>query len=155
KPSTGPTVLDAAMTQSGPGSEHTDDEDEARDSTSASDLDQERRTSMAAERTWRRGGAPRWVPPPARSQWDGSPQTARRRPVALHPARLRLRVARGRTLDRRRTAPARPGACASNRRSRTLELPDRRAVHCRRRRSRLADPRTRDCTELSRGEASV
>jgi uncharacterized membrane protein YidH (DUF202 family) len=41
------------MTQPQPGSEYNDDEDEAPPvPTSASDLDQERRTSMAAERTW-------------------------------------------------------------------------------------------------------
>ena len=41
------------MTQPRPGSEHIDDEDEAPlVPTSPSDLDQERRTSMAAERTW-------------------------------------------------------------------------------------------------------
>jgi putative membrane protein len=41
------------MTQSRPGSKLTDDGDEAsRVPTSPSDLDQERRTSMAAERTW-------------------------------------------------------------------------------------------------------
>ena len=52
-PSTGLTVLDAAMTQAQPGSEHTDAVDEAPPvPTSPSDLDQERRTSMAAERTW-------------------------------------------------------------------------------------------------------
>jgi uncharacterized membrane protein YidH (DUF202 family) len=46
--SAGLTVLDAGMTQ--PGSEQTDSADEAE--TSPSDLDQVRRTSMAAERTW-------------------------------------------------------------------------------------------------------
>ena len=42
------------MTQPEEGSEHTDaaDDDPAPVSTSPSDLDQERRTSMAAERTW-------------------------------------------------------------------------------------------------------
>jgi putative membrane protein len=41
------------MTPPTPGLEHTDDEEQAaRGSTSPSDLDQERRTSMAAERTW-------------------------------------------------------------------------------------------------------
>ena len=53
--STGRTVLDAAMAQQPPppGSEHTDAADEPRPVlTSPSDLDQERRTSMAAERTW-------------------------------------------------------------------------------------------------------
>jgi uncharacterized membrane protein YidH (DUF202 family) len=41
------------MTQSQPGSGHTDAADEAPLApTSPSDLDQERRTSMAAERTW-------------------------------------------------------------------------------------------------------
>src|SRR5262249_48711463 len=55
RPSTGRTVLDAAMAQSQPppSVEHTDAVDEApRVPTSPSDLDQERRTSMAAERTW-------------------------------------------------------------------------------------------------------
>src|SRR6187401_3444869 len=42
-----------AMTEPPPGSEHTDDGGEApRVTASPSDLDQERRTSMAAERTW-------------------------------------------------------------------------------------------------------
>jgi hypothetical protein len=46
-------LLDAAMTQPQPGSEQTDSADEAPPvQTSPSDLDQERRTSMAAERTW-------------------------------------------------------------------------------------------------------
>ena len=46
-------MLDAAMTQPQPGSGRTDATDEAsQDSTSPSDLDQVRRTSMAAERTW-------------------------------------------------------------------------------------------------------
>ena len=50
---TGPTVLDAAMTKAQPGSEHTQAADEAPlVPTSPSDLDQARRTSMAAERTW-------------------------------------------------------------------------------------------------------
>ena len=41
------------MTERRPGSEHTDAADEARAvATSLSELDQERRTSMAAERTW-------------------------------------------------------------------------------------------------------
>src|SRR6478609_1595547 len=41
------------MTQPQPGSEHTDAADEAPPvPMSPSDLDQERRTSMAAERTW-------------------------------------------------------------------------------------------------------
>jgi len=41
------------MTQPRSDSEHADDEEEARPvPTSPSDLDQERRTSMAAERTW-------------------------------------------------------------------------------------------------------
>jgi uncharacterized membrane protein YidH (DUF202 family) len=41
------------MTQPQPGSEHTEYEDAApRIPTTPSDLDQERRTSMAAERTW-------------------------------------------------------------------------------------------------------
>jgi putative membrane protein len=41
------------MTQAQPGSEHTDAADEPPPvPTSPSDLDQERRTSMAAERTW-------------------------------------------------------------------------------------------------------
>jgi uncharacterized membrane protein YidH (DUF202 family) len=54
-PSTGQTVLDAAMAQPQPlrGSEHTDAADEAPPvPTSPSDLDQTRRTSMAVERTW-------------------------------------------------------------------------------------------------------
>src|SRR6478736_667946 len=52
-PSNRLTVLDAAMTQAQPGSEHTDAPDEAPPvPTAPSDLDQERRTSMAAERTW-------------------------------------------------------------------------------------------------------
>ncbi len=54
--STGRTVLDAAMAQQPPlpaGSEHIDTAGEPRPAlTSPSDLDQERRTSMAAERTW-------------------------------------------------------------------------------------------------------
>ena len=48
-------MLDAAMAepQPPPGSEHTDAADQAASvPTSASDLDQARRTSMAAERTW-------------------------------------------------------------------------------------------------------
>ena len=46
-------MLDATMTRAQPGSEHTDAADEAPPvPTSPSDLDQERRTSMAAERTW-------------------------------------------------------------------------------------------------------
>jgi putative membrane protein len=41
------------MTQPPPGSEHADEEDDAPlVSTAPSELDQERRTSMAAERTW-------------------------------------------------------------------------------------------------------
>jgi uncharacterized membrane protein YidH (DUF202 family) len=51
----GRTVLDAAMalSQPPPGSEHMDGADEAPPvPTSPSDLDQARRTSMAAERTW-------------------------------------------------------------------------------------------------------
>jgi putative membrane protein len=41
------------MTQRQPGSDHVDDEDDPpRAPTTPSDLDQERRTSMAAERTW-------------------------------------------------------------------------------------------------------
>ena len=39
---------------------------------SAAELDQERRTSMAAERTWPRGGARLWAPPQGRSPWAGS-----------------------------------------------------------------------------------
>src|SRR4029079_9880607 len=49
----GLTVLDATMTQAQPGSEHTDATDAPPSvPTSPSDLDQARRTSMAAERTW-------------------------------------------------------------------------------------------------------
>jgi Predicted membrane protein len=44
-------VLDGAMTQPQPGSEHPDAGD-APPVPTPSDLDQERRTSMAAERTW-------------------------------------------------------------------------------------------------------
>jgi putative membrane protein len=41
-----------ARPQPPPGSEHFDDDEEPQVPTSPSDLDQERRTSMAAERTW-------------------------------------------------------------------------------------------------------
>src|SRR5512133_2169970 len=45
--------MHAAMTQAPPSPKHTDAADEAPSvPTSPSDLDQERRTSMAAERTW-------------------------------------------------------------------------------------------------------
>src|SRR5215203_6148824 len=57
------------MTQPQPRSEQTDAADEAP-STSASDLDQERRTS------WLRS-APGWAPPPGRSLWAGSPRNRR------------------------------------------------------------------------------
>jgi len=51
--SAGRTVLDAAMAQPPRVSEHADAADEAPPApTSPSDLDQARRTSMAAERTW-------------------------------------------------------------------------------------------------------
>jgi len=77
------------------------------------------------------------------------PGTARRRRMAVHSPRLRLRVSRGRAVDRRRTTPARVGACAANRRPPTAQVPHRWAVHRRRRRARRHDRRARDRADLT------
>src|SRR6185312_2184589 len=70
------------------------------------------------------------------------------RPMALHSARVRLRVSRDRALDRWRATPARVGACAANRWSHTAAVPNRRGVHRRRSRACRDDRRARDRADL-------
>ncbi len=73
--STGRTVLDAAMAQPPPVSEHADAADEAPQvPTSPSDLIRHgARRWLQSAHGWR-GGAPRWVRPPGPSLWAGSPR---------------------------------------------------------------------------------
>ena len=113
-------------------------------------LDQARRTSMAAERTWLAWWRTALAATAGRARCRPvRPATARRRGLAVHPARLRLRVARGRAVDRRRTTPARARACAANGRPRTAAVPHRRVVHRRRRRARRHYRRARDRAGLT------